>query len=244
MRRQEAKMAVKKKIVAFSGGKDSTAVALIAAAEGEPFELLFTATGNELPEVHAHIEMIASLVNAPLIMPKGPKLLPLIEEFGALPNFRQRWCTRMIKIAPCIAYLKQHPGSTLLVGLRADEEERQGLYGDYATYRFPLRERGMRLGDVLAFLEQHGIAIPKRTDCAWCYGQRLTEWYALWRDNGPLYEEAAALERKLGHTFRSPGRDTWPASLDKLAEEFCRGRRPRGQDAYDQKEDPCRVCRM
>ena len=29
-------------------------------------------------------------------------------------------------------------------------------------------------------------------------------------------------EVKLGHTFRSPGRDTWPVSLDDLAKEFQR----------------------
>ena len=79
---------LRRKLVAFSGGKDSTAVAMIVAEEGEPFELLFTPTGNEGPEVMAHIEAMSKRVGAPVIIPKGPKLLPLIDEFGALPNWR------------------------------------------------------------------------------------------------------------------------------------------------------------
>ena len=132
-------------LLGFSGGKDSTACGEILASEGEPFELLFTPTGNELPEVAAHIQAMSERWGAPVIIPKGPQLIPLIRHFGALPNWRQRWCTRMIKIQPCIAYLVANPGATLCVGLRADEEDRQGLYGDFATYRYPLRERGLDL---------------------------------------------------------------------------------------------------
>lgn len=42
--------------VAFSGGKDSTAMAYLLAEQGEDFELLFTATDNELPGLRAHVE--------------------------------------------------------------------------------------------------------------------------------------------------------------------------------------------
>lgn len=44
-----------KRIMAFSGGKDSTAMAVLLAERGEDFELLFTPTGNELPELFSHI---------------------------------------------------------------------------------------------------------------------------------------------------------------------------------------------
>lgn len=103
-------------VVAFSGGKDSTAMALRLAELGERFVCLFTATGNELPELRAHIESVAALCNAELVTPKGPTLDELIRFYEALPNWRQRWCTRQIKIVPCIAYLKANPGSTLAVG--------------------------------------------------------------------------------------------------------------------------------
>jgi 3'-phosphoadenosine 5'-phosphosulfate sulfotransferase (PAPS reductase)/FAD synthetase len=48
-----------KRILAFSGGKDSTACGFLLAAQGVRFEVLFTPTGNELPEVRAHVERMA-----------------------------------------------------------------------------------------------------------------------------------------------------------------------------------------
>ena len=230
-------------------------MALRMAELGERIDaLLFTATGNELPEVLLHIARVAELVGAPVVEPPHRSLHDWITEYGALPNWRQRWCTRQIKIEPCIAYLTAHPGSTLCVGLRADEEERQGLYGEHATYRYPLREWGWGMSDVLAYCAKRGVKIPRRTDCALCYGQRLHEWYELWRDHPEEYAKGVAYEVKTGHTFRSPGRDTWPASLADLAARFTRGEVPAGARAAkaapmlfgDDEDSPeaCRVCRF
>src|SRR3954468_4993536 len=227
--------------VAFSGGKDSTALALRLQEIGEPFECIFTATGNELPELNEHMARVLEMAgNPPLHKPKGPTLEGLMTEFEALPNWRQRWCTRMIKIQPCIAFLKAHPGSTLLVGLRADEESRVGLYGDYATYRYPLREWGWGLKDVWGYLNSRNVTVPQRTDCAWCYGQRLIEWYRLWKDEPRLYWQGVGWEDRTGHTFRSSGRDTWPASLRELAAEFEKGRIPKERANHL----ACRVCSL
>lgn len=44
-----------KSVVAFSGGKDSTCMAVMLAEEGEDFELLFTPTGDESPECIARL---------------------------------------------------------------------------------------------------------------------------------------------------------------------------------------------
>ena len=231
-------------VLAFSGGKDSTACAIRLAELGEDFSLLFTPTGNELPELTAHINSIVRLVGKPLITPPNRSLAEWITEFGALPNFRQRWCTRLIKIAPCIAWLKAHPGSTLMVGLRADEMERQGLYGDYATYRYPLREWGWGIKDVLSYLDQRGIVVPIRTDCAVCYGQRIGEWHALWRDHPDEWAKGEAWEASSGHTFRSAQRDTWPAAMKDMRAEFERGREPRGLRVLNNEQKACRVCSM
>lgn len=229
-------------VVAFSGGKDSVAMALRMAEQGEDFALLFTPTGNELPGMVEHVKRVALMVDRPLVIPPNKSLDTWINFHGALPNWRQRWCTRQIKIEPCIAYLKAHPGSVLHVGLRADEEERQGLYGDFATYRFPLREWGWGLAEVWAYVRSRGVDIPTRTDCALCYGQRIGEWFALWRDHPEEFARGEAYEAQTGHTFRSPRRDTWPAALSELRAEFERGRRPRGNDDADSEQGACRVC--
>lgn len=243
-----------KRVAAFSGGKDSTALVLRMAELGDPpDELLFTPTGNELPELVGHIQRVSEAVGRPLVTPPNQSLDFWMGEFNALPNNRQRWCTRLIKIVPCIAYLKANPGSVLLVGLRADEEERQGLYGDWAEYRYPLREWGWGESDVWGYLKAHGVTVPKRTDCALCYDQRLYEWFRLWREHPAEYAKGEAWETKTGFTFRSPSRDTWPAALKDLRAEFEGGRVPRGvrltlwgekYDADDEHYDRCRVCRL
>lgn len=234
-----------KHVVAFSGGKDSTALVLRLAELGEDFECLFTPTGNELPALQKHIESVVQVINRPLITPTNRSLDFWIRFHKALPNWRMRWCTRQIKIEPCIAYLKQHPGSVLSVGLRADEETRIGIYGDYAHYRYPLQEWNWGLKQVWGYLKTRDIAVPTRTDCALCYGQRLNEWYRLWREHPEEYEKGVAYETEMKHTFRSAQRDTWPAALADLREEFRRGRKPRGADEeIDPEKAPCRVCRL
>lgn len=231
-------------VLAFSGGWDSTACAMRLWSLGEQFTLLFTATGDELPELLEHVERVSIVTGAKLIKPPNRSLEQWIETFEALPNFRQRWCTRLIKIVPCIDYLKAHPGSTLMVGLRADEEDRVGLYGDYATYRYPLREWGWKRDDVVRYCKQAGVIPPDRTDCALCYGQRIGEWYALWRDHPERFARGEELEKKYGHTFRSAQRDTWSASLAGLRAEFEGGRKPRGLTVLNDEPKVCRVCSM
>jgi hypothetical protein len=229
-------------IVAFSGGKDSAAMSSKMAEDGEDFALLFTPTGNELPGVSYFVRAFSDRLGRELILPKGPSLQELIDTFGALSNNRQRWCTRMTKILPCIAWLRSHPGSVLCVGLRADEEDRPGMYGDHATYRFPLRELGWGLPEVLAHNASRGIVVPERTDCAWCYDQRLIDWKNLLRKHPEVYAAGEAVEARTGHTFRSPTRDTWPAGLAELRIAFDSGRKVRGEDA-DAEQTVCRVCR-
>jgi len=235
-------------IGAISGGKDSVAMAVLLK-ETHPeidFQWVCTPTGNEPPEWFSHMKVLRDRIGPilPLMYPGG--LDGLIRQWKALPNWRQRWCTRVLKIEPFAAYLMQHSPAKFYVGLRADEPAREG--GDYQNVPnvemlFPLREAGMGLAEVLSFNAQRGIIIPARTDCMLCFFQRLIQWFELWRDNLPAYLEGEAYEELTGFTFRSPQRDTWPASLRLLRAEFEKGRVPR-----ETRRDPmaalqCRVCR-
>jgi hypothetical protein len=228
-------------VVAFSGGKDSTALVLRMAELGEDFSCLFTPTGNELPDLVTHLHRIVEQIERPLVLPPNHSLEYWIGFHRALPSWRMRWCTRQIKILPCIAYLKAHPGTTLCVGLRADEDPRVGLYGDYAAYRYPLREWGWKLTDVLQYLRGRSVSVPRRTDCALCYDQRLGEWYRLWRDYPDEYAKGEAFEAAYSHTFRSAQRDTWPAALRDMRARFEQGKVPRGGEEEHQ---VCRVCSL
>lgn len=247
-------------VVALSGGKDSVAMSL-ELREREPYVetvYLITPTDDELPEMKAHWADLEKRLGQPMTVVTHHTLQSLIEGYEALPNFRQRWCTRQIKVEPCVAWMKRRQqrdrrGHFLCVGLRADEPERQGLYSNLIHTRFPLREWGWGIRDVWACLKKHGVKIPRRTDCARCYGQRLGEWWELWKKYPGIYADAEAQEARYGHTFRSPQRDTWPASLKGLRERFEAGDIPRGTRTHlpmyveeDEEDDSgaCRICRL
>jgi hypothetical protein len=55
-----------------------------------------------------------------------------------------------------------------------------------------------------------------------------------------LWARGVELEKELGHTFRSPGRDTWPADLESLGKEFDSGRKLREY----KRGTTCRVCSL
>lgn len=236
-------------IVGLSGGKDSTAMALrLAEIEPREYTYICTPTGNEPAEMVAHWERLECVLGKPIVRLSAGTLEDLIDEQNALPSHRMRWCTRRLKIEPTIAYLKAHAPAVLYVGLRSDEEERQGIYGDVVS-DFPFRRWGWTEQDVWDYLHHRGVTIPYRTDCEWCYDQTLREWRKLWRDNPASFQRACEKEAQTGHTFRSPSRDTQPAPLVLLGAKFAAGFIPRGDtdqlsifDAVETRK--CRVCSL
>jgi 3'-phosphoadenosine 5'-phosphosulfate sulfotransferase (PAPS reductase)/FAD synthetase len=239
-------------VVALSGGKDSTAMALLLADyEPRDYTYICTPTGNEPDAMFEHWRKLGQLLGKPilpLVRPGGLK--GSIREQKMIPNFRARFCTRILKIEPYRAWLALNAPLTSYVGLRADEEGRAGgAFSDIpgVTMRFPLREWGMTVADVYATLDKYNVTIPRRTDCRWCYHQRIGEWYLFWKEDIAGWFEGEMLEAEMGATFRSPGRDTWPVSMTGLREAFQAGRIPK---TVDKELNPmrdvgsCRVCTL
>lgn len=246
-------------IVALSGGKDSTAMALRLREMHPdiPYRFIITPTGNELPTMDAHWARLEALLGAPIERVKNRTLEDFMAAQEFLPSTRARWCTRLVKILPVLEFYSKLPaGSVAYVGLRADEEGRDGIYGETVKQVFPMREWGWNLADVNAYLKHRGVKIPIRTDCAFCPFQGADDWYQLWRDWPDIYARAEAWERRIGHTFRSPTakHGTWAASLEDMRLQFESGKLTREEKARqkrltvvqedDEEETACRVCRM
>jgi len=209
------------------------------------FMWVCTPTGNEPAAWFSHMRELRDRIGpiSPIMYQGG--LEGLVRQWNALPNWRQRWCTRVLKIEPFAKFLMQNAPAKFYVGLRADEEEREG--GDYQNVPgvemiFPLREAGMNIDDVYCFLAERGQTIPKRTDCKLCFFQRLIEWYELWRDDLASYLEGERWEAATGYTFRSPGRDTQPTSLRDLRLKFETGWVPKDTRVDAIGRLKCRVC--
>lgn len=241
-------------VVALSGGKDSSALALrLHELHPEiPYAYVFTPTGDEPHEMIQHWLRLSQLLDARLTpVTCGSSLVGLIKRQNALPNWRQRWCTRMLKIEPYANWLtvqaKQFDRVVSHVGLRADEPDREG--GDYLNIPgvemvFDMRDWSWGIGEVLTYLKQREVVIPRRTDCLKCFFQRLIEWYEFWRDHKVSWHEGEMLEASTGHTFRSPGRDTWPAAMKDLRSRFEAGDIPKDTRRDPLNEMQCRVCRL
>jgi 3'-phosphoadenosine 5'-phosphosulfate sulfotransferase (PAPS reductase)/FAD synthetase len=238
-------------IVALSGGKDSTALALrLAEVEPRPYSYICTPTGDELPEMFEHWRRLSSILASPIIPIMEDSLKSCIARHKALPNFNMRFCTRDLKIFPFKRFIAGILPAVVYVGLRADELDREGTdyedaHQEQLIQRFPLREWGWGVSQVLSYLETKGICIPERTDCARCFFQKLGEWYNLWLNHPDIYFDAAQEETQFGHTYRSPQRDAWPASLAELAKEFEQGRIPtRSLRMMESRKSMCRTCSM
>ena len=239
-------------VVALSGGKDSTAMALrLAEIEPREYRYICTPTGDELPEMFDHWNHLGELLGTRITPVMAGTLYSIIDDQGAIPNWRMRFCTRILKIAPYSEYLaglsSQFDRVVSYVGLRADESEREG--GDYSSIpdvemRFPMREWGWGIADVFAYLDSRCVEVPDRTDCALCFYQRLDEWWKLWKNHPEKYARGEAIEERMGHTFRSDGRDTHPAQLKLLRERFERGFVPPKAQPTLFEMTKCRVCRI
>ena len=102
-----------------------------------------------------------------------------------------------------------------------------------------MREWNWTEAEVLEFCASRGVDPPARTDCAVCFYQTLREWWNLWKYLPEMYEQGEYWERLTGHTFRSPGRDSQPASLSELRVKFEQGYVP---SIHEKRSAGCRVC--
>lgn len=241
-------------VVPVSGGKDSTCLAL-ALNEIEPrlYNYIYTPTGDELPEMMEHLDQLESLLDQPILQFSNGTLASQIEANNMLPNVFARWCTRILKLRPAGKFYQEHAPVVCYVGLRADEYEREGTrpggdsaaIGTEVAQDFPFRRWGWGLNEVWKFLGEKGVSIPERTDCARCPYQRLGEWYNLWLLHPGIYASAEEDERRYGHTYRSPDRDSWPASLKELRSRFEAGEIPeRSLRMMEKRQGMCRACSL
>lgn len=231
-------------IVALSGGKDSTAMALrLAEAEPRDYQYVVTPTGRELPEMHEHWKRLACLLGKKLTALNVPSFDDLVLKYHALPNWRMRWCTREIKIEPFMSYAAAIAPAVVYVGLRADEAGEGAREGtnwkgvEGVTQDWPLHRWGWGIDRVIQYLSERHVEIPERPDCDICFFQRLAEWWRLWKLHPERYKKGIEWERLTGHTLRSDQRDTWPTSLEELAKRFEAGYVPKGADQLNLRFD-------
>ena len=124
-------------IVSLSGGKDSSALAVVLKERFPqlPVEYVFCDTEYELPETYEYLDRLEAFLGKKIVKlnaldqlgiarKPGRKAFDVwLNEYygGFLPNARTRWCTRVLKIKPFEAFIGSATAYSY-IGIRADEQ--------------------------------------------------------------------------------------------------------------------------
>lgn len=192
--------------VSFSGGADSTALAILLAERGVDFTLLFADTGAELPETYWIVPRVAQELGRPLVVVTAATFFERLVAYGfLLPGIKVRWCTRELKQHPIRQYTKELGSCRMSIGIRADEAHRleDGPAGASANteYDRPLVDADMTKEDVIAMCERRGLLSPAyrwrtNTSCFCCPFQRKWDWRNLQSEHPDLFALAEDWERQ------------------------------------------------
>lgn len=162
---------------------------------------IFTDTGSEHAEMYNRIDKVEKALKEyhngdfQLLRLRGEvtahgrkvsTLTEYVEEMRFFPSAGNRFCTSRFKIGPMDKFLKGQGESELLIGLNADETDREGNHGLLANvnYRYPLQEDGYTRQDCVDMLEKYGLkpdfpAYMRRGGCIFCPFKSKKEYAAM-----------------------------------------------------------------
>lgn len=202
--REWAKKTDRRHILALSGGKDSSALAVYLRDKVPQLEYVFCDTGVELEETHEYLTKLESFLNIKIHTISATKGFDFYLNMfsGVLPDANTRWCTRMLKIKPYEKFIGDDPVVSY-VGIRADEPHRQGYISGKpgVTTVFPFAEDGLVKSDIYRILEDCGLGLPSyyqwrsRSGCYFCFFQQKREWVGLLENHRELFNQAQAYEK-------------------------------------------------
>ena len=197
-----------RKFVSVSGGKDSTATALLLWERKEDFELIWADTGAELPENYWIVPRLAQLIQKPLhVVSNGTFFQWLVKKGYFLPGSIKKWCTETLKQKPINEFIKSLELSEPVImntGIRADEPKRyHPLEYDtkYKTTCYPLYESGYGKKEVIDICLKYELLNPcyawrSSVSCFCCPLQRKSDWQGLLKHHPELYAIAEEWERQ------------------------------------------------
>lgn len=121
-------------IVSFSGGKDSTAMLLLMIEKGIAVDdIVFCDTGMEFPQMYDHIDKVEKTIQRKITFLKGNNTYEYflgehVKKNGKVgyghPDFRNRWCTTLLKKAPFFKYINKLDNVVEYHGIAFDEKHR------------------------------------------------------------------------------------------------------------------------
>ena len=204
--REWAKQTDRRHILALSGGKDSSALAVYLRDKVPQLEYVFCDTKKELDETYHYIEKLTSFLHIKITYLHYEERQGFDDilrmKRGFLPSANSRWCTEYLKLKPYEKFIGSDPVVSY-VGIRADEPHRQGYISGKTgvTTVFPFAEDGLVKADIYRILEDCGLGLPRyyqwrsRSGCFFCFFQQKREWVGLLENHYDLFRQAQAYEK-------------------------------------------------
>ncbi len=189
-------------ILGLSGGKDSTALAILLHKEIDNLEFFFCDTKKELPETYEYLKRIEARLGIKIHYLSADKGFDYWFTMfnGYLPSPKSRWCTRKLKIEPLEKFIGNDEAVSY-IGIRADEN-REGYISKRPNIKpvYPFKDRGLIKEDIYRIIEESGIGFPEyykwrsRSGCYFCFFQAKYEWVNLSETHPNLFQDSVKYE--------------------------------------------------
>ncbi len=222
--------------MSFSGGKDSTAMLLKMMELGMKIdEIIFLDTGVEFPQMYEHIKKVEKYIGRDITVLKSDKsyeyyMFEHVKTRGknkgqkgySWADFRNRWCTQLLKKQVIKKYLKKYKGYEVVEyhGIAVDEVKRLENKNKEKTVRYPLAEWNMTEKDALEYCYSKGFDWGGlyeqfgRVSCWCCPLKSLKELRVLYKDYPQLWEKLKEWDNSTYRKFRAD------YTIEQLEEKF------------------------
>lgn len=214
-----------KSYIAFSGGVESTTMALLF---GHQAQAVFCDTGAEHQEMYDRLETVERIIGdihprfcierIKAYRPDGKDVdnLPdYIRSAKVFPSQTMRFCTKYFKILPLNKFLEDKRPCSLMIGLNSEETDRTGNHGlEGVAIEYPLQDLGLTRSACLRLLENYELepALPpymRRGGCTFCPYKSRREYAAIVHLNPQLASELAAFEEEINSGKRNTRKKFW-----------------------------------
>jgi len=216
-----------KHVAMISGGKDSTAMAIILIENNIHIdEWIFCDTGKEFPQMYEHLDKLEKYLDIKLtrIIPKRSFDYWMSEHvktkgknkgakgYGWPVPFR--WCTDRLKQRESKKYLRKYNEVIEYHGIAIDEKERT-LKNRGKIVKYPLIEHNMTEQDCLNMCYKRGFNWGglyedfKRVSCFCCPLSSVDELRTLYKKYPNLWEEMRLMNKNKDWLFKQNKTFDW-----------------------------------
>jgi len=233
------------RIVAFSGGKDSTAMLLrMIELDIQIDEIVFADTLFEFPELYEYIERVEKHIGRKITILKPHPDLFKKWFYGKLTRGKIKGRTRgfPLRLYPCfwtreakikpLAKIKDK-GDITYIGIAYDEQDRMSEVD--GNLRYPLVDWKWTEQDCIDYLNKKNMFNPlyvnfDRLGCWHCPKQSIKSLYVLWKNYPELWKELIWWDNE---NVRLTGMNIKEKPIIEIQKDFENGKMPKKLPKYD-----------